>query len=105
MNINLQISDSTYQALVSKGARIKGSIGLVSPTEGNFNEHRHSATTEGSKVIRLAHGRASVNDSKVRLTLCVNLKEENVMPAQAIVDESLQAGEFIDRVIDEETAL
>ena len=33
MNINLQISDSAYQRLVSSGSRIQGTIGLINPTE------------------------------------------------------------------------
>ena len=42
MNINLQISDSVYKALLAGGNRIQGSIGLVSTTEGNFNAHRRT---------------------------------------------------------------
>ena len=39
MTINLQISDTVYRRLLAGHGRIQGTIGLVSPTEGNFNEH------------------------------------------------------------------
>lgn len=39
MTINLQISDTAYRRLLAGHGRIQGTIGLVSPTEGNFNEH------------------------------------------------------------------
>ena len=42
MNINLQLSDAAYKRLISGGSRIQGTIGLTSPTEGNFNEHNKS---------------------------------------------------------------
>ena len=37
MEIKVQISDKAYGRLMSSGSRIQGTIGLVSPTEGNFN--------------------------------------------------------------------
>ena len=44
MTINLQISDTVYRRLLAGHGRIQGTIGLVSPTEGNFNEHVRQAT-------------------------------------------------------------
>ena len=87
MNINLQLSDSTYQRLVSAGGRLRGSIGLVSPTEGNFNEHAKYTPQPGNKYIKLRHGRASVGDTQVRLTLRIALDEADIVPAQTIEEE------------------
>lgn len=43
MIIQLQLSDKTYERLLASGSRLQGTIGLVSPNEGNFNEHvRHT---------------------------------------------------------------
>ena len=40
MEVRIQIADSVYAELLNGNKRIKGSIGLVSPTVGNFNAHR-----------------------------------------------------------------
>ena len=95
MNINLQLSDSTYQRLVSAGGR------LVSPTEGNFNEHAKYTPRPGNKYIKLRHGRASVGDSQVRLTLRIALDEADIVPAQTIEEESRQASAFVDTTCSE----
>ena len=102
MTITLQISDAVYASLLSGNARIQGSIGLVSPTEGNFNAHRRVRERPGTKYIKLPHGRVSVGEENVRLTLCIGLMEANIVPSQAIVDESCQAGDFVDLVLDGE---
>ena len=86
MNVKIQISDEAYKALMNGNGRLEGSLGLVSPTEGNFNAYRRSASRPGSKYIKLPHGRASVGDSH----------------ADAIMDESRQASDFVDRVFDTE---
>lgn len=104
MTINLQISDAVYASLLNGNARIQGSIGLVSPTEGNFNEHRRTRERPGTKYIKLPHGRVSVGEENVRMTLCIGLMEANVMPAQAIVDESYQASDFVDLILEGEEA-
>lgn len=100
MIIKLQISDNVYKSLIAGGARVKGSIGLISPTEGNFTEYRRSAPKPGTRYIKLPHGRASVGE-RVRLTLCINLDESGISPADAIARESLCASEFVDTLIDE----
>ena len=102
MEIKLIIADSVYKKLVSGNSRIRGSIGLINPTEGNFNEHRDPRPKPGTKFIKLPHGRVSVNDEKVRMTLCVGLMEANIVPSQAIVDESCKASDFVDLVLDGE---
>lgn len=99
MNIKIQISDELYKTLVASGKRIRGSIALVTPKEGNFSAY---ATSRGMrkvrKFIKLPHGRASVSEEDVRLTLCVERMEQHVMPAAVIIDESAQASVFVDQV-------
>ena len=102
MNVKIQLSDEAYKTLVNGNGRLEGSLGLVSPTEGNFNAYRRSASRPGNKYIKLPHGRASVGDSHVRLTLRIALDEADITPADAIMDESRQASDFVDRVFDTE---
>ena len=101
MYINLQLPDSTYQRLISGSSRIRGTIGYVSPTEANFNEHNKSTPQPGSLHLKLPHGRASVSKKNVRLSLVVSLDEADILPAQAIETESRQASDFVDRVFGE----
>lgn len=100
MNITLQLSDATYQRLVSSGSRVQGTIGLISPTEGNFNEHNKGMSPASAKFIRLPHGRASVGEKQVRLTLRIDVDEADIVPADVLLDESRQASDFVDRVFD-----
>ena len=104
MIIQLQLSDKAYERLLASGCRLQGTIGLVSPQEGNFNEHaRHaSGGNEEYKYIRLPHGRASVTKERVRLTLVVGLDEAGVVPGDVLMDEGRQASDFVDRVFDAE---
>ena len=87
MYIKVQISDELYKALVAGGKRKRGSIALVSPKERKF--------------IKLPHGRASVGSKDVRLHLCIDRKECDVMPASVIVSESAKASVFVDQVMPE----
>ena len=98
MNINLQLSDAAYQRLINGNTRLRGSIGLASPTEGNFNEYARTRPSAGTKWLKLRHGRATVTPTQVHLTLRIALNETDILPAQAIEDESRQASAFVDRV-------
>lgn len=101
MTIKLQLSDASYQRLIKTGSRIQGTIGLINPEEGNFNEHnKNSSYTPNGKFIRLPHGRASVNEKRIRLSLSIDVNETSIIPADAILDESRQASDFVDRVFD-----
>ena len=84
MTINLQISDTAYRRLLA----------------GNFNEHARQAPTPGTKYIKLRHGRASVGNERVRLTLNIGLDETGIIPSDAITDESRQASDFVDSALD-----
>ena len=104
MIIQLQLSDKAYERLLASGSRLQGTIGLVNPNEGNFNEHvRHTSVGNGDyKYIRLRHGRASVDPIRVRLALNISLDEADITPADILMDESRQASDFVDRVFDTE---
>lgn len=100
MNINVQISDEVYKMLVAGGNRVKGTIALVNPNEGNFNAWKtHKQEREIRRFIKLPHGRASVGVENVRLHLCIDREETDVMPAAVIISESAKASAFIDRVM------
>ena len=96
MNIKLQISDSVYRSLMAGSKRIQGSIGLVSPTEGNFNEHRRQPYMRPETIfIKLAHGRASMTHERVSLTLRIDRREADIVPHQVIESESQEACDFV----------
>ena len=100
MTVNIQISDAVYASLLNGKRGIEGSIALVSPTEGNFNEYRRWREKYNTRYIRLPHGRVSVNDESVRLTLRISADEANIVPSQIILDESERASDFVDVMFD-----
>lgn len=100
MNITIQISDATYASLLNGTSRIQGSIRLVNPTEGNFNEHRRWKPKPGTHYMKLPHGKVSVNDDRVRMNLCIS-RDEMVDASQAIMGESMDASNFVEIVTDE----
>ena len=74
MEVKIQISDSVYAQLLNGTGRIRGTIGLVSPTEGNFSEHRMN--------LRIA-------------------RDERIDAPQAILGESIDASNFVEIIADE----
>ena len=48
----------------------------------------------------MRHGRASVGDTQVRLTLRIGLDEVDVIPSQVIENESKEASAFIEGMYD-----
>ena len=101
MIIQLQLPDAVYASLLNGTTRVQGTIALVNPNEGNFNVHNRNAQSASRKYIKLPHGRASVDDKSVRLTLNIDLDETNVRPNIAILDESLQASDFVNVIMKE----
>ena len=96
MEIKIQLADNVYKALLAGSNRIQGTLGLVSPTEGNFNAHRRSEYVRPyTKYIKLAHGRASVTDERVSLTLRIDRSETDVVPHEVIDVESQEASDFV----------
>ena len=100
MNVTIQISDATYASLLNGTSRIRGSIGLVSPTEGNFNEHRRWKPKPGTHYMKLPHGKVSVTDERVRMNLCIS-RDEMVDASRAILDESNDAIGFVEIMTDD----
>jgi hypothetical protein len=100
MNVMIQINDVDYASLLNGSSRIQGSIGLVSPTEGNFNAHRRTRSKPGTQYMRLPHGKVSVSDDNVRMHLCIS-RDEMVDAPQAILGESIDASNFVEIVTDD----
>ena len=100
MNVMIQINDVDYASLLNGSSRIQGSIGLVSPTEGNFNAHRRTRSKPGTQYMRLPHGKVSVSDDNVRMHLLIS-RDEIIDAPQAILGESIDASNFVEIVTDE----
>ena len=100
MNVMIQINDVDYASLLNGSSRIQGSIGLVSPTEGNFNAHRRTRSKPGTQYMRLPHGKVSVSDDNVRMHLLIS-RDEMIDAPQAILGESNDASNFVEIVTDE----
>ena len=101
MIVNIQISDAVYASLLNGTKRIQGTLALVNPTEGNFNEHRKTWRPQpGTKYMKLPHGRITVSDENVRMRLCI-ARDETVDAPRAIVGESIDASNFVEIVTDD----
>jgi hypothetical protein len=80
---------------------MRGTIGLVNPTEGNFSEHRRWVPKPGTHYMKLPHGKVSVHEGNVRMNLRI-ASDEMVDAPQAILGESIDASNFVE-IITEET--
>ena len=101
MNVTIQISDATYASLLNGTKRIQGTLALVSPTEGNFNEHQRTWKPKpGTQYMRLPHGKVSVTPENVRMHLCI-ARNECVCAPQAILGESIDASNFVEIITEE----
>ena len=96
MTIKLQLPDAVYESLLKGNARVQGTIALVSPTEGNFNVHNRKREHPAREYRKLPHGRVSMSEESVRLTLNINLDEAHVCPADIIIYESATASNFVE---------
>ena len=98
MNITVQISEKDYEMLMGSndGRRTRGSLELTSPKRGNFRCYKTAPEAAGHKYIRLSHGRVSVNERRVRMSLLVDLKE-SVIPGDVIWDDCWNAKQFVDK--------
>lgn len=101
MTIQLQLPDAVYASLLNGTARVQGTIALINPNEGNFNVHHRYSQSAERKYIKLPHGRASINNDSVRLSLNIGLDEANIHPGIAILDESLRASDFVNNIMKE----
>ena len=102
MFVTIQISDADYASLLNGTSRMQGSIGLVSPTEGNFNAHRRTRMKPGTQYMRLPHGKISVTDDDVRMNIRIS-RDECIDASQAILGESIDASNFVEIITDEES--
>ena len=100
MEVKIQISDNVYAQLLNGTKRMRGTIGLVNPTEGNFSEHRRWEPKPGTQYMRLPHGKVSVCDGNVRMNLRI-ASDEMVDAPQAILGESIDASNFVEIITDE----
>ena len=100
MNVMIQLNDVDYASLLNGSSRIQGSIGLVSPTECNFNAHRRTRSKPGTQYMRLPHGKVSVSDDNVRMHLLIS-RDEMIDAPQAILGESIDASNFVEILTDE----
>jgi hypothetical protein len=100
MEVKIQISDAVYAQLLNGTKRVRGTIGLVSPTEGNFSDHRPYQPKQGVQYMRLPHGKISVSNDNVRMYLYIS-RDELVNAPQAILGESLDASNFVEIVTDD----
>ena len=96
MTIKLHLPDAVYASLLKGNARVQGTIALISPREGNFNVHSRKRTPSAREYRKLPHGRVSMNEQSVRLTLNINLDESSIRPADVIVYESAKASNFVE---------
>lgn len=95
MEVRIQISDAVYASLLNGSKRIQGTLALVNPAEGNFNEHNKTWKPKpGTKYMKLPHGRISVSDDNVRMQLSIK-RDESIVPARAIEAESNLASSFV----------
>jgi len=101
MNVTIQVSDAVYAKLLNGNKRIQGTLALVNPIEGNFNEHNKTWRPKpGTQYMRLPHGKISVNDDNVRMHLRIS-RDEMVDVSQAILGESIDASNFVEIITDE----
>ena len=101
MTIKLHLSEEAYIRMLETGRRLEGSLGIVGRHEAAFTPYNRRPKSERSKYIRLPHGRATVSDQKVRLSMTIDLDEADIIPALALMDESREAGNFVERYFDE----
>jgi hypothetical protein len=97
MEIRLHLSDADYRDLISGNRRMRGSIGIINTKEATFNRHHPTvgARPSGYRFCKLTHGRVSVSDHRVRMSLCIDRTEANLCPSEAIEEESQLASYFV----------
>ena len=101
MEVRIQLSDAVYASLLNGSKRIQGTLALVNPNEGNFNEHHRTWRPKpGTQYMRLPHGKISVTDDDVRMHLRIS-RDEMVDASQAILGESIDASNFVEVITDE----
>ncbi len=107
MKVTLNISDADYRELISRPRRMRGSIGLIDLKEATFHRHAYagggrSPKAPGYRFQKLAHGRVSITDERVRLILNIERAETNICASECIDAESRTASDFVFEQIEED---
>jgi hypothetical protein len=104
MKLTLNISDADYRELISKSRRMRGSIGLIDLKEATFNRHHSDGRSQARdyRFHKLPHGRVSITDKTVRLSLNIERSETNICASECIDEESRTASDFVFEQIEEE---
>ena len=97
MEVRIQIADSVYAELLNGNKSVRGTIGLVSSKKGNFNAHSRKPSSPSGQYMKLPHGRVSVNETHVYLTMKMGVSEKQ-RPAYIIEEESRIASSYVDFV-------
>lgn len=100
MNIIIKINDSIYKQLKSSNGCVKGSIRLCNATEGSFTAYLPKKTVKNRTYMRLPHGRVSIGEKNVTLSMRLSLDEQVNLP-QAIIDEGIEASTFVELYTDD----
>ena len=80
----VEIPDKLTEMMES-GLRVRGSLGMVNKDRLDFHMHAPSSRSN-SRYIRLRHGRASVNNERVRLTVTIDRDEHVSLPTALYAD-------------------
>lgn len=98
MEVTMIIPDRDYERIVKSGKRMKGSIGLISPSVMDIRVYADEQHTKPELVWKkLQHGRVSVNPKKMtaRVSMYFNLTETGLCPWLQVKRESDVASEFL----------
>ena len=95
MEVRIQINDAVYASLLNGTTRIQGSIGLVSPTEGNFNAYQRTVKKDSRMSMKLPHGKVSIIDEYIHLNMKVDMALYD-RPSKVIEVESGLACDYVD---------
>lgn len=103
MNVQVIMSDADYRRVVAQGGkRVKGSMGMISPTEFDFRAFTPTPDPPADVprlVKRTTHGRTDIKPDRVRFVVVVKREEPKPDISGIIYDEADTAAEFIANVI------
>ena len=80
----VEIPDKLTEMMES-GLRVRGSLGMVNKDRLDFHMHAPINRRKG-RYIRLRHGRATVNNKSVRLTVTIDRDEHVSLPTALYTD-------------------
>lgn len=98
MKTTVIMSDADYQRIVAAGGkRVKGSMGLINPSEFDFHAFAPELPTDNTprQVLRTKHGKTVIQPDRVRLVVLVRRGDGEPSPTDTIYDEADASAEFI----------